>query len=131
MAAVKPAADCAPPIKAYKKVGPDGNAIVDNKGLPEVDVRRTDPMRPHVGTWAKPGEAPIIGTQETSAFMITVSKYQGMNAMALLHDHVSYSMNFDPVTNVWTIMPAAAVTYYGTGAPAADQIRNAAEEKKS
>jgi hypothetical protein len=49
----------------------------------------------------------------------------------MLYDHVSYSMNFDPVTNVWTIVPATAVTYCGTGAPAEDQIRKAAEDKKS
>jgi hypothetical protein len=58
-------------------------------------------------------------------------EFPGMNAMAMLYDHVSYSMNFDPVTNVWTIVPATAVTYCGTGAPAEDQIRKAAEDKKS
>jgi hypothetical protein len=129
MAAVDLSASCAPPKEAYE-MGPDGNPVVDKDGLPKVDVRKTDPARPHVGTWAKPGEAPTIGPQETSKFMITVSKYPGMNAMALLHDHVSYSMNFDPVTNVWTIVPATAVTYYGTGTPAEDQIRKAAEDAK-
>jgi hypothetical protein len=129
MAAVDPSAPCAPPKGAYE-MGPDGKPALDKDGLPKVDVRETDASRPHVGTWAKPGEAPIIGPQETSKFMITVSKYPGMNAMALLHDHVSYSMGFDPVTNVWTIVPATAVTYYGTGAPAEDQIRKAAEDTK-
>lgn len=140
MAAVDTTVACAPPKEAYEKIGPDGRASVGENGLPKVDVRKTEPinpdpmksepMRPHVGTWAKPGEAPIIGTQETSKFMITVSKFPGMNAMAMLHDHVSYSMNFDPVTNVWTIVPATAVTYYGTGAPVEDQIRKAAEDEK-
>ncbi|WP_156928897.1 hypothetical protein [Bradyrhizobium sp. th.b2] len=135
MAAVDPSAPCAPPVEAYKEIGPDGKAVVDKDGLPKVDVRMTEPrspvpepMRPHVGTWAKPGEAPIIGTQETSTFMVTVSKYPGMNAMAMLHDHLSYSMKLDPVTNVWTIVPAAAVTYYGTEAPAQDAIRKAATD---
>jgi hypothetical protein len=128
MAAVDPSVPCAPPKEAYE-MGPDGKPVVD-KDLPKVDVRKTDPSRPHVGTWAKPDEAPIIGPQETSKLMITVSKYPGMNAMALLHDHVSYSMSFDPVTNVWTIVPATAVTYYGTGVPAEDQIRKAAEDAK-
>jgi hypothetical protein len=128
MAAVDPNVSCAPPREAYEEIGPDGKAVVGKDGLPKVDVRKTDPSRPHPGTWAKPGEAPIIGPQETSKFMITVSKYPGMNAMALLHDHVSYSMSFDPVTNVWTIVPAAAMTYYGTGVPAEDQIRKAADD---
>jgi hypothetical protein len=44
----------------------------------------------------KTGDAPIIGVTETSKFMITVSKYLGMNAMALLHDHLSYTLKFDP-----------------------------------
>ena len=63
--------------------------------------------------------------------MITISKYPGMNAMAFLHDHLSYSMHFDPVTNVWTIVPATVVTYYGTGVPAEDQIRKSAESDKN
>jgi hypothetical protein len=130
MAATDPSLACAPPKEAYQEIGPDGKAVVGKDGLPKVDVRKTEPWRPHDGTWAKPGEAPVLGPQETSKLMITVSKYPGMNAMALLHDHVSYTMGFDPVTNVWTIVPAAVVTYYGTGAPAEDQIRNAAEDAK-
>jgi hypothetical protein len=130
MAAVDPNASCAPPIEAYKEIGPDGKAVVGKDGLPKVDVRKTDPMRPHVGQWAKPGEAPIIGTTETSKFMIIISKYPGMNAMALLHDHLSYTLKFDSVTNVWTIVPATIVTYYGTGAPAEDQVREAAQNSK-
>ncbi len=126
MAAVDPSAACAPPIKAYE-MGPDGKPVMGNDGLPKVDVRETDPLRPHVGTWAKPGEAPIIGATETSKFMITVSKYPGMNAMALLHDHLSYSMELDPLSNVVTIVPATVFTYYGTGVPTEDQIRQSAE----
>jgi hypothetical protein len=129
MAAVDPSAACAPPIDAYE-MGPDGKPIIGDDGLPKVDVRKTDPLRPHVGTWAKAGDAPIIGATETSEFMITVSKYPGMNAMALFHDHLSYSMGFDPVTNVWTIVPATVATYYGTGIPAEDQIRKSAENGK-
>jgi hypothetical protein len=129
MAAVDPSVPCAPPKEAYQ-IGPDGKPVVGKDGVPKVDIRKTDPSRPHVGTWAKPGEAPIIGPQETSKLMITISKYPGVNAMALLHDHVSYSMSFDPVTNVWTIVPAAAVTYYGTAAPTEDQIRDAAQDAK-
>jgi hypothetical protein len=130
MAAVDPKATCAPPVKAYQ-MGPDGKPVLGDDGLPKVDVRETDPRAPHVGTWAKPGEAPIIGITETSKLMITISKYPGMNAMALLHDHLSYSMKFDPVTNVWTIVPATIVTYYGTGVPAEDQIRQTARESKN
>jgi hypothetical protein len=128
MAATDPTAPCAPPKEAYE-LGRDGKPILDRDGQPRVDVRNTDPRAPHVGTWAKPGEAPVIGTQETSAFMITVSKVPGMNAMALLHDDLSYQMAFDPVTKVWTIVPASVVTYYGTGSPAEDRIRETAEDK--
>ena len=124
MATVDPKAACAPPVEAYQ-LDPDGEPVPG-----KVDVREVDPRAPHVGTWAKTDEAPIIGTTETSKFMITVSKYPGMNAMALLHDHLSYSLKFDPVTNVWTIVPATVVTYYGTGAPAEDQVRKAAEDGK-
>jgi hypothetical protein len=129
MAAVDPSVPCAPPKEAYE-MGPDGKPVVGKDGKPMVDVRKTDPSRPHAGTWAKPDEAPIIGPQETSKFMIWVSKYPAVNAGALLHDHLSYSMNFNPVTNVWTIVPAMAVTYYGTGAPTEDQIRKAAQDAK-
>lgn len=129
MAAVDPTVPCAPPLKAYK-LGSDGKPVVTDDGLPQVNVRRTDPARPHVGRWARPGEAPFFGAGETSQFMITVSKYPGMNAMSLLHDHVSYSMKFDPITTVWTIIPATVVTYYGTGAPAQDQIRKASKHRK-
>ena len=127
MAAIDPSAPCAPPIKAYT-LDAEGKPVIGEDGLPKVDVRQTDPMRPHVGQWSRPGEAPVIGSGESSGFMVTVSKYPGMNAMALLHDHVSYAMNFDPITNVWTIVPATAVTYYGTGVPTEDEIRKAATE---
>ena len=79
---------------------------------------------------AKTDDAPLMGATETSKLMITMSKYPGMNARALLHDHLSYSMNFDPVTNVWTIVPATVVTYYGTGVPAEDQIRKGTDNGK-
>jgi hypothetical protein len=118
----QPAPACAPPKEAYVKDA-DGKTIPGAK-----DVRNTDPRAPHVGTWAEPGQAPIIGTQETSTFMIAVSKFPGMNAMALLHDDLSYRMAFDPVTNVWTIVPASVVTYYGTGVPAENRIRETAED---
>jgi hypothetical protein len=130
MASVDPTAACAPPAKAYGEMGPDGKPVLGKDGLPKVDVRETDPRAPHVGTWAKTADAPVVGVTETSKFMITVSKYPGMNAMALMHDHVSYTLQFDPVTNVATIVPAAVVTYYGTGAPAEDQIRKAAQDDK-
>jgi len=129
MAAVDSNVACAPPIKAYE-MGPDGKPVTGDDGLPKVDVRETDPRAPHVGTWAKTDDAPLMGATETSKLMITISKYPGMNAMALLHDHLSYSMNFDPVTNVWTIVPATVVTYYGTGVPAEDQIRKGADNGK-
>jgi hypothetical protein len=130
MAATDPTAPCAPPKEAYE-LDRDGKPILDRDGQPRVDVRKTDPRAPHVGTWAKPGEAPVIGTQETSTFMITVSKVPGMNAMALLHDDLSYQMAFDPATNVWTIVPASVVTYYGTGVPTENQIRETAEDSKT
>jgi hypothetical protein len=58
--------------------------------------------------------------------MITVSKYPGTNAMAVLHDHVSYSLNFNLVTNFWKSFPLQR----DAGAPAQDQIRKAAQDAK-
>lgn len=122
MASIDVSAPCAPPLKAYK-LDSDGNPVVVD-GKPLVDVTLTDARRPHVGQWVKPGENSFAG--ESSTFMVTISKYPGMNAMALLHDHVSYAYNFDPVTNVWTIIPATVVTYYGTNVETEDAIRDAA-----
>jgi hypothetical protein len=120
----QPMPKCAAPIEAYKK-GVDGKPLAG-----EVDARKLEPRRPLVGLAAKSADAPIIGVTETSKFMIMISKIPGMNAMALLHDCLCYSLNFDTVTKVWTIVPAAVVTYYGTGVPAEDQIRKAAERRE-
>ncbi|MBY0319789.1 MAG: hypothetical protein K2X72_13790, partial [Reyranella sp.] len=101
--------------------GPDGQW--------RVDVRKTDPRAPHVGKWAETDKGTVL--QETGKFMVTISKYPGMNAMGLWHDHVSYTLALDPVTNVLSIVPATIATYYGTGAPAEDQIRKSAQESNS
>jgi hypothetical protein len=90
MAAVDSKATCAPSMEAYEKIG-----LTEKQSSTKAACRRWTFGRrtrdAHVGTWAKPGEAPIIGPQETSTFMITISKFPGMNAMAVLHDHLSYS----------------------------------------
>jgi hypothetical protein len=129
MAAVDTTVGCAPPREAYDHIDGFGKADVGSDDLPKVDVRLTLKFRPHVGTWAKAGDSPWIGTNEQSAVMIGISKYPGMNAMAFLHDHVSYAMHLDPVTNVVSIVPATVFTYYGTLAPVQDKIRSTVEKQ--
>jgi hypothetical protein len=104
LAAVDPANPCTLPAQAYSEI------------------------RSSAETLAKIGETPPIGAQEASRFLITVSKYQGMNATALAHDFVSYSLGFDPVTKGWTIVPATAAS--SASVAVEDQIRNFAQEKK-
>jgi hypothetical protein len=131
MGAVDTGVACAPPRYAYDRVDGDGMAQVNpDTGLPQVDVRMTDPGRPHVGTWSSDSSSPWVGTGERSLSMTAVSKYPGMNAMAMLHDHVSYEMNLDPVSNVVTIVPATVFTYYGTETPLQEAIRKADQDQR-
>lgn len=123
MAAVDPTLPCAPPVEAYQEFTANGKPVPGN-----VDVTKTDNLRPHVGTWSPDMETPLIGTGERSVMMVTISKYPGMNSMALLHDHVSYTYSFDRLTDVWTIVPTTVAIYYGTDKPINDAINDAATE---
>ena len=117
-------AKCSPDVSAYERDA-NGNILYDEKGDPKVDVTKTDPRRTHVGTWAKAGDAPIVGVNEQSGTMIAVSKVPGMNAMSVFHDQWSVSWDMDAFTRVVTIVPAVVLTYTGTGAPYYDTLQQA------
>jgi hypothetical protein len=103
-----------------------GDILFDDKGNPKVDVTKTDPLRPHVGTWAKAEDTPLIGAGERSASMTAVSRVPGMNAMAFFHDTWSVAWDMNAFTNGATIVPAVVLTYTGTGAPFYDKIQESA-----
>lgn len=118
-------AECSPPKSAYL-TDSDGNIKFDKNGDPLVDVTKTDPLRPHVGTWAKENDTPFIGAGERSASMTAVSRVPGMNAMAVFHDTWSVSWDMNAFTNVATIVPAVVLTYTGTGAPYFERLEDTA-----
>src|SRR5260370_37244370 len=91
-------AECSPPKSAYV-TDKAGNIQFDKDGNPLVDVTKTDPIRPHVGTWAKENETPLIGVGERSASITAVSRIPGMNAMALFHDNPAVRLAMDPSTS--------------------------------
>lgn len=108
--------ECAPPDTAYKRDG-SGKIIEDPvTGELEVDVKKTDPSRPHVGKWSnESGNPRLVG--ERSGAMTAVSRVPGMNAMSLLHDEFAVSWKLGDVATVASIPPAIVITYIGTGAP--------------
>ena len=112
-------ADCAPPAGAYVR-DKDGNILKDASGHYRVDVTKTDPYRPHVGHWSDIKSA--SWTEERSAFMTSVSRIPGMNAMSVFHDKWAVSWDMNMFTTVGTIAPAIVLTYIGTGAPEYDLI---------
>jgi hypothetical protein len=125
-------AECSPPQGAYIRDA-QGNIRFDKGGNPLVDVTKTDPLRPHVGKWAKANETPLIGTGERSASMTAVSRIPGTNAMALFHDQWAVSWDMNAFTSVTTIVPAVVLTYTGTGAPFFNRLEETAtkDEPKS
>jgi hypothetical protein len=119
-------ATCLPPEEAYLRDA-NGKILTDADGLPQVDVTKTDPSRPHVGKWSPINESRISG--ERSGFMTGVSRVPGMNAMSVFHDNWAVSWDMGPVTTVATIPPAIVLTYIGTGAPYYDRIEKTAIER--
>lgn len=112
---------CSPPEAAYVKV--NGEIVKDSQGLPVVDMSKVDPRIPHVGKWSGPTAA--NWTQERSAFMTSVSRVPGMNAMALFHDQWSVSWDMGSIANPATIVPAIVLTYTGTGTDYYDLLQKA------
>lgn len=111
---------CAPPKEAYVRDG-NGNIRLDSEGKPMVDVRNTDPTRPHVGHMSTESQA--TWSHERGQFMTSVSRIPGMNAMSVFHDHWSVSWDMNSLINVGSIAPAIVLTYAGTGAPVYDLIQ--------
>jgi hypothetical protein len=121
-------ATCSPELSAYERDA-QGNILFDENGDPKVDVRKTDPLRPHVGKWSDAeGNPRFVG--EKSSGMIAVSKIPGMNAMSVLHDQWAVSWNMNAFTTVATIPPAVVLTYIGTGSPYYDKLQSIAAEQK-
>jgi hypothetical protein len=120
---------CSPELSAYERDA-NGNIRYDEHGSPRVDVTKTDVRRPHVGTWSKAGDAPLIGAGEQSGSMVLASKIPGVNAMSILHDKFAVSWDLNTFTSVATIAPAIVVTYWGTGAPYYDTLRRTATPKE-
>lgn len=111
---------CSPPKEAYLR-DEAGNIKYDKGGKPLVDIRKTDPARPHVGNWAAKGQA--NWNHETGPFMTGVSKVPGMNAMSVFHDQWAVSWDMNAIASGATIAPAVVLTYVGTGAPVYDLIQ--------
>lgn len=113
---------CLPPVDAYardangKVLDEDGNIWSSKSGKsPDIDVRKTDYRRNHVGNWAAVKDTNWI--HERGSFMTTVSRVSGMNAMAGFHDHWAVSWNMSALSNKVPIIPAVVITYMGTTAP--------------
>jgi hypothetical protein len=127
-------APCSPPEVAVER-GPDGKPIYEMRDgirVPKVDVRKTDPLRPHVGKWSSAdGSPPFVG--ERSAGMTAVSKIPGMNAMSVFHDQWCVAWKFDQVplgsvATVATIPPAVVLTYVGAGSPYYEKLQQTGTE---
>ncbi|MVT52518.1 hypothetical protein GPL17_18725 [Bradyrhizobium yuanmingense] len=128
---------CLGPRSAYTK-GPDGSAVLDRNGRPEIDFKRLDPDRPHVGVWAEAKTSPFNQVAENSKFMTGVSRLPGWNAMAVAHDEFSAQMKFDlipgglgMIPTVASIPPAVVMTYVGTGSQVHDSIRQAFQKRSA
>lgn len=119
---------CTPDLSAYVR-DEHGNLKRGSDGLPMIDIRKTETRRPHVGTWAKPGTSPLISSTENNWAMVGFSKYPGMNAMALMHDHLTVVFNLDTVSKVGSIVPSMVITYYGTDAPTMDAIQESVADQ--
>ncbi len=110
----------APPEEAYIRDS-DGTVLLDKDNNPLVDVRKTNPLVPHVGRQSGLNNVSIVS--ERSAAMTAVSRVPAMNAMALLHDHLAFYFDMNPLTSVGTIAPAIYVTFIGTGTQMYDLIQ--------
>jgi hypothetical protein len=129
----EPGKPCSPPDHAYS-LDENGKLVTDEYGRPKVDIRKTDPRRPHVGRWSSPADASVVG--ERSSVMTTISRVPGMNAMALFHDQWSVSWDMSTLTSIGTIGPAIVLTYVGIGTPFFDLLQKtnievATEKKQS
>lgn len=119
--------DCSPPGSSYIR-DKDGNIQYDSSGKPLVDIRKTDPRRPHVGNWSTKSEA--NWNHERGKFMTSVSRIPGMNAMSVFHDQWAVSWDMNTLTSVGTIAPAVVLTYTGTGTQYFELLRRTSTDKK-
>lgn len=114
---------CSPPDSAYVKDA-NGNIVKNAKGDPVIDMSKVDPRRPHVGTMSGSGTPHWSG--ERGAFMTSVSRIPGMNAMSVFHDQWAVSWDMPTMLNASTIVPAIVLTYTGTGTDYYEHLRRTA-----
>lgn len=122
MSTVNPELACAPKA-AYLR---DTNGeVVFKDGKPVIaDIRPLDADRVRTGNWGTEKDTGMGSwNNETGPVMKHVAKVPVIHPMSIFHDQWSFDVNMDPVTNVATIVPAAVLTYVGTGAPAYDLIQ--------
>ena len=129
-----PNLSCLPPKESY--IRGDNNEIkfvgVGKDRVPEVDLRKLDEYRPHVGTWATEAKAPFFGKAENSGLMKLVSRLPGWNAMSVAHDQFDVLTNpgtgtaIDIIYQTGTIAPFVVLTYEGAGGGVKDMIRSVA-----
>ncbi len=112
-------AACSPPDSSYIRDA-QGNIQFDSEGHPLVDVRRTDPLRPHVGKWTTEGQVKL--TSEMGKPLTAVSRIPLMNTMAMFHDQWAVSWQMSEPVLISTIPIAIVITAYGTDAPTADKL---------
>jgi hypothetical protein len=103
--------DCAPPGNAYIR-NADGSLVLDERGVPKLDMSKLDPNRPAVGL-----KDPNAFFNEKNPVMKGVSKVPGMNGMAVFHDQWALKWEMGALTTPASIVPAVVLTYWGLGAP--------------
>jgi hypothetical protein len=131
-----PTLACLPPQSAYIK---DENQSIkfdiDKRTgirVPQVDLRKLDENRPHVGMWASEAKGPFLGGHESNGVMKLVSRLPGWNAMSVAHDQFDAVTNpgtgtaIDLIYQVGTIAPFVVITYEGAGGGVKDMIRSVA-----
>lgn len=103
--------------------GVEPHQVFQVNGKPEklggklnVDMRKINPRLPAVGLASGRVVAETI-FHENHPFMVALSKVPGVNAAAVAHDQFVSVLRLGTVSNMATIAPLFAVTYYGTEAP--------------
>lgn len=116
-------AECSPPDVAYERDA-SGKILRDQNGTPKVDIRKTDPTRPHLGLQSTKGDTGLMSEQGIP--LTAVSRLPVMHAMSVFHDQWAMSWNMEGLVVQGTIVPAVVFTYIGTGDPLYSKIQQAA-----
>ena len=127
---------CLPPKEAYLRN--EQGQILNSKGgiyqkgdVPGIDFKKLDPKRSMVGEWWAPGMKDLSWNHDNSAFMQSVAKVPGMNAMGLFHDKWAFQWDMGTLATRTTIAPAMVIIYMGTPIQINDLIRDTAIESNN